>query len=113
MSEELRNKRAAKEQSNFDDKEDNETSNSVKVAVISDSSNVENFEENSVVLREDSSKVIIKLQQSPGKKSTILEQFDTINQEMKDETFENNESIEDKGNLSQKFYESILVKFYF
>ena len=107
-AEELRNKRAAKEQSNFDDKEDNETSNSIKVAVISGSSNVENFEENSVVLREDSSKVIIKLQQSPGKKSTILEQFDSINQEMKDET-----SIEDKGNLSQKFYESILVKFYF
>lgn len=106
MSQENKNKRNANENSTFDENEEKtQNSKSVKVSVISGSSNDENFKENSVILREDQSKVVIKFQKSPVKKS-ILNEF---NENMEDDVSENNNSREDKTNISQKIYDSILV----
>ena len=113
MSEENKNKRIANEHLSFDENEDeenNQNSKSIKVAVISGSSNVDNFQENALILRDDQSKVIIKVQNSPVKKSFINELNDkTDKMEDEDEICEN--SNEDKANISQKIFESILVSF--
>ena len=97
----------------FDENEDeknNQNSKSIKVAVISGSSNVDNFQENALILRDDQSKVIIKVQNSPVKKSFINELNDqTDKMEDEDEVCEN--TNEDKANISQKIFESILVIF--
>lgn len=113
MSEENKNKRIANENLSFDENEDeknNQNSKSIKVAVISGSSNVDNFQENALILRDDQSKVIIKVQNSQVKKSFINELNDqTDKMEDEDEVCEN--TNEDKANISQKIFESILVIF--
>ena len=113
MSEENKNKRIANENLSFDENEDeknNQNSKSIKVAVISGSSNVDNFQENALILRDDQSKVIIKVQKSPVKKSFINELNDqTDKMEDEDEVCEN--TNEDKANISQKIFESIVVIF--
>lgn len=105
MTDEIRNKRMAKEEYE-DNEEKNLTSKTFKVAVISGSSNETNFQDNSVVLRQDQSKVIIKIQQSPVKKSLIQGNFESIDDENNEE-LENDDSK--KENVSQNIFDSILV----
>ena len=106
MSEENINKRIANDNLIFDENEENhQGSKSLKVAVISGSSNVANFQENSVILRDDLSKVIIKVQKSPVQKQSLKE----LDVDMEDNPSDENESREEKANISQKIYESILV----
>lgn len=111
MSEEKGNKRNAGEQSNFDENEEkNHLSKSLKVAVISNSSNVANFQENSLVLRDDRSKVIIKVQKSPLMRSNLkAESFRTFDEDMKNESLDKSDSSEKNSSFSQKIYSSILV----
>lgn len=112
MSDENTRKRIATEHSNFDgDERKNEISKSLKVAVISGTTNVENFQENAVVLRNDLSKVIIKVQKSPKKSFNNNEFLKSFEEEMKDESFERNDSSGENSSYSQKIYDSILVNF--
>lgn len=109
MSEENRNKRMANEHLIIDENEEkNQNKKSLKVAVISGSSNVGNLQENSVVLREDLSKVIIKVQNSPVRKPF----FNELGEDMENDVSEKDNSIdivEDKANVSQRIFDSLLV----
>jgi hypothetical protein len=105
MSQEINNKR-----SNIDDnRERSEETKNLKISVISGSSNAENHHDDSVVLRKDNSKVIIKVKESPVKESFFKKiYFQSTEEHMVDDSSTNSDSNE-KANVSQKIFDSILV----
>jgi hypothetical protein len=76
---------------------------SLKVALISDSQNIRKVEDNSVFTREDSTKVVLKIQQSPYKKN-----FDSSKIRFDEEIYQNNtdqsinEDLSSDESFSQK-----------
>lgn len=106
MSSENRNKRLNNEESK------NVFFGVHKVSVISSSSNTESLREDTLVPRNDKSKVIIKVKKSPIK-SVFLNKFSNKSNdaEMKNDSFKDL-STEQKASLPQKLYDSILVSFF-
>jgi hypothetical protein len=107
MSEPIRNKRSAIEPIQNEETQEN----SLKVAFISESRNVENVENNTVVKKGERI-IIFKLQQSPSKSTTRLGDFElnesNIEEENSNDNFEMASENEELSG-SKSLIDSILV----
>jgi hypothetical protein len=107
MSEQIRNKRSAIEPIQGEETQEK----SLKVAFISESKNVENVENNTVV-KKDERIIIFKLQQSPSRGTTRLGDFELneskIDEENSNDFFEMASDNEDSAG-SKSLIDSILV----